>query len=140
MSVGLLLVTHGNLGKSLLGTARQILGVRPLPVSCLAVEKDTDPTQALETGRRLLGDLDTGSGVLLITDCYGSTPSNVAMRLAREHRTAVIAGVNLPMLLRVLNYPQLGWQALRDKAISGGRDGVLLVDTLEAEHQRRTGN
>lgn len=127
MSVGILLVTHGNLGKSLLGTARQILGVSPLPVRCLAVEQDTDPIQALETGRRLAAELNTGSGLLVLTDCFGSTPSNVAIRCAAGHPAAVVAGVNLPMLLRVLNYPQLPWEALRDKAISGGRDGVLLV-------------
>jgi PTS system ascorbate-specific IIA component len=63
----------------------------------------------------------------VLTDCLGSTPSNVASRLAEGHQAAVIAGVNLPMLLRVLNYPQLSWQDLRDKAITGGRDGVLLV-------------
>jgi len=139
MSVGLLLVTHGNLGKSLLSTAKQILGVCPLPVRCLAVDQDTDPLEALTKGHRLLEELDTGAGVLILTDCFGSTPSNVAIRLATDHSAAVIAGVNLPMILRVLNYPQLPWQALQEKAISGGRDGVLLVDAHE-EGQRRAGS
>lgn len=127
MSVGVLLVTHGKLGESLLGTARQILGVCPLAVCCLAVEQDTDPLKALESGRRLAAELNSGDGLLVLTDCFGSTPSNVAIRCAVGHPAAVVAGVNLPMLLRVLNYPQLPWQALREKAISGGRDGVLLV-------------
>jgi PTS system ascorbate-specific IIA component len=66
--------------------------------------------------------------VLVLTDMYGSTPSNIASRLVRERGWRLIAGVNLPMLIRVLNYSGLGIHELISKALSGGHDGIMLCD------------
>ncbi len=129
MSVGILLVTHNAIGEQLLGTAKATLGFCPVQTSCLAVGQDEDPDAMEQSARRLLQDLDSGDGVLVLTDAYGSTPSNVACRLATRERICVIAGVNLPMLLRVFNYPRLSLQELAEKALTGGQDGVVLVQT-----------
>ncbi|PWG65211.1 PTS sugar transporter subunit IIA [Spiribacter halobius] len=128
MSVGVLLVTHNRLGEELLRTARTILGGHPLATGTLGVPQDSDPSAALQRGLTLLGQLDDGDGALILTDAFGSTPSNVAVRLGQQAGAPVISGVNLPMLLRVLNYPQLPLEELRAKALSGGRDGILLVE------------
>jgi Phosphotransferase system, mannose/fructose-specific component IIA len=127
MTVGLLLITHNRVGEELLATAHSTLGVQPLPARCLAIPQDVDLDRLTAEAKRLFIELDQGDGVLVLTDAYGSTPSNIATQLAQRHNAAVVAGVNLPMLLRVLNYPHLSLRELEDKALSGGQDGVLLV-------------
>lgn len=126
MSVSLLLITHDRLGEQLLQTATTMLGVCPLNAEAIAVHGDGDPDQVIEIANNTLAGLEQGDGVLVLTDIYGSTPSNIAMRLLSDHRVTVVAGVNLPMLIRVLNYPRLSLEELAQKALSGGRDGVLL--------------
>lgn len=126
MSVGLLLITHDRLGEQLLQTATGMLGLCPLQAESIAVRGDGDPDTVIATATEVLDRLDEGEGVLVLTDIYGSTPSNIAMRLLSQRRATVVAGVNLPMLIRVLNYPRLTLDELAQKALSGGRDGVLL--------------
>lgn len=125
MNVGLLLVTHDGIGRALLSVAGATMQGCPLEVRCLGVGAAADPDAMRAQGERLLAELDRGDGVLVLTDAYGSTPSNIACSLVRNRRAAVVAGLNLPMLLRVLNYPELGLRELEQKALSGGRDGVL---------------
>lgn len=126
MSVGLLLITHNDLGSALLETATKMLGRCPLLAETLAVTERTDPDLLRAQSRRMLEDLHRGGqGVLVLTDMFGSTPANIAAGLHREGTVAVVAGVNLPMLVRVLNYSQLELQALIEKALSGGREGVI---------------
>lgn len=127
MSVGVLLLTHNRIGEELLDTTKIILGFCPLATEQLGIPRNSDPAAMAEHGLRLLAALDDGDGVLILTDAFGATPSNVAARLAARPRTAVIAGLNLPMLLRVYNYPALSLADLTDKALSGGRDGILTV-------------
>jgi PTS system mannose-specific IIA component len=124
MKVGLLIITHGNIGSSMLDTAVSVLGTCPLQTQALGIPMSGDPEVQLERARRDIELLDQGHGVLILTDLYGSTPSNIACKL-RGDKVAVVAGLNLPMLLRVLNYPELELEDLLQKAISGGRDGVL---------------
>jgi len=64
--------------------------------------------------------------VLILTDAYGSTPSNIANRLAAIVTSKVIAGVNLPMLLRVFNYPEQSLEELSTTAFEGGKDGIII--------------
>lgn len=124
MSVGLLLVTHDQIGSILLATVERMLGASPLRAATLAVPPEPDPDALRGAARTLLAELDTGEGVLVLTDLYGGTPSNVAAGLADPGRVRVVAGVNLPMLVRIFNYPHLDLPALGDKALSGGVDGV----------------
>ncbi|MFO7858104.1 MAG: PTS fructose transporter subunit IIA [Ectothiorhodospiraceae bacterium] len=130
MSAGILLMTHNRIGEELLGTARETLGFMPVQTASVAVSPGSDPEERLAAATAAADRVETGDGVLVLTDCYGSTPSNIATRLAHERPVVVIAGVNLPMLLRVFNYPALPLAELADKARSGGRDGVILVEML----------
>jgi mannose PTS system EIIA component len=129
MAVGLLIITHNLIGEDLLSTARSMLGRLPLETAWLAVSQSGDPDDLLARARELHRKLDTGDGVLVLTDMYGSTPSNIATRLLQQPKTQVIAGLNLPMLVRVLNYPELRLHELVNKAISGGHDGIVLCET-----------
>lgn len=130
MTVGLLIITHGRIGEQLLDTAKSMLGLCPLQTACLAVSQHCDPDTLFGETREWYEMLDRGEGVLVLTDMYGSTPSNVANRLLNEPglRAQVVAGVNLPMLVRVLNYPSLTLPELVNKALSGGHDGILLCE------------
>ena len=126
MSVSLLLITHGDIGHSLLATATRMLGGCPLRAAVLSVteERQRDGLQA--QARQLAQSLDSGDGVLVLTDLFGSTPANIARSLQDIPAVRVLAGVNLPMLVRVFNYPALSLMEMTAKAESGGRDGVLL--------------
>ncbi len=130
MSVGLLIVTHGGIGAALLETATTMLQSCPLRTEVLGIAQDSEPSEVVCRARRTAAALDEGQGVLVLTDMYGSTPSNIAGALAGE-QVRVIAGVNLPMLVRVLNYPALALAEMAEKALSGGHDGVFAVNVQE---------
>lgn len=126
MSVGLVLITHNGIGDELLGTAVATLSGCPLAVRVLRVHGDSDPDRLLEQAEKLVGEVDAGAGVLVLTDIFGSTPSNVAIQLLHRDRVLVVAGLSLPMLIRVLNYPALGLPELAAKAVTGGCEGIVL--------------
>lgn len=125
--IGILLVTHGSLGESLIQCACHVLGSRPPLVAQLGVSAHDDP-QALEViARQLLKWVDSGEGVIVLTDIYGATPSNIACRLLEPGRVEGIAGVNLPMLVRALTYREKDMATLVQRTVSGGCEGVLHV-------------
>jgi PTS system mannose-specific IIA component len=128
VNVGLLLITHDNIGALLLRTAIKLLGICPLSTSALSVGPDCDPEGVLEEADQRAQQLDAGDGVLVLTDLYGATPSNIACRLHRLHTVRVVSGLNLPMLIRVLNYPHLDLNELQHKAVSGGREGIIICN------------
>jgi len=132
MNTGLLLITHGNLGQDMLDTVTEILDNCPLRAATLAVLPDSNPDSLLDEASRLCTELDQGDGVLVLTDLFGSTPSNIASRLTDRHNVSVITGVNIPMLLRIFNYPQMGLDALGEKAVNGARDGIILSHRKKA--------
>jgi len=127
MNTGLLLVTHGSLGQDMLDVATAILGGCPLKVKALSVDSNSDPEAVYEEASRACQELDHGEGVLVLTDLYGSTPSNISTRLIEQHKVNVISGASIPMLLRVLNYPRLNLDELGEKAVSGAHDGVIIT-------------
>lgn len=126
--VGILLVTHGTLGESLIQCACHVLNRRPLHIAQLGVSAQDDPLDLLPLARQLLASVDTGEGVIVLTDIYGATPSNIALKLLQPGRVEGIAGVNLPMLLRILTYrDKSDIDTVIHKAIAGGCDGVLHI-------------
>lgn len=127
MSIGVLLITHDQIGQALVNTATSMLGMCPLPLQVISVRREDEPDDILVRARSAALELGSGTnGVLVLTDMYGSTPSNIAGALCEiDGNITVIAGVNLPMLVRVLNYPRLTLRELADKAVNGGRDGIF---------------
>ncbi len=126
MSVALLLITHSTIGELLLQSAVGVLGVCPMPAAFLPAPSDCDPLRVLDQAKKMADELNEGHGVLVLTDMFGATPSNIACRLREQREIRVVAGVNLPMLIRVLNYPRLNLDELKEKALSGGRDGIMI--------------
>lgn len=132
--VGIIIVTHVMLGDALLACARHIMQ-RDVPnLAHLAVSKADDPDEVLERARQICASLDDGSGVLLLTDIYGGTPSNVVNRLIEPGRIEAIAGVNLPMLVRALTYCHQPLEVVVSKAITGGLEGVLYMTPENTGH------
>ena len=123
--VGILLVSHGALGESLIHSVSHVLGKRPLYLRQLGVTVHDDPDALLPVAEDLIRFLDQGQGVLVFTDIFGATPSNIAMRLLVPGKVEGIAGVNLPMLIRAINYRDEPLASVVDKALTGATEGIL---------------
>ncbi|MDX1374856.1 MAG: PTS sugar transporter subunit IIA [Burkholderiales bacterium] len=123
--IGVLILAHDELGAALLASASHMLGRVPANVRAIGVSGKDDPESILARGRAAVQELDTGAGVLVLTDIYGATPCNVASRLLVRGRVEGVSGVSLPMLLRVLTYCGGGLELLVEKARSGATEGVV---------------
>lgn len=124
--IGILIVSHGTLGESLIHCASHVMGKRPLYLRQLGVTVHDDPEAILPQARDLIRFLDIGKGVLVLTDIFGATPSNIACKLLESGRVEGVAGVNLPMLIRALSYREkLSLPELIQKSLSGGTEGVM---------------
>lgn len=126
--VGILLVTHNGLGDSLRDCVGHVLGGVPSNLMSLAIQAGDDPQNKEVEGRALIRKLDQGEGVLLLTDVLGATPSNIATRLCQPGLVHGVAGVNLPMLLRVLGYSNKPLPELTQLALDGGRDFIVSLN------------
>ena len=129
MSVHVVLITHGHIGDAMVETARATLSTLPLPICVITVGQDVDPGVIAEQIKTKIQAMGASDGVLVLTDLYGSTPCNIATQLHCGGPMRILAGVNLPMLLRVMNYPELSLDALCDKAICGAKNGIRYADT-----------
>ena len=125
--IGLLIISHGTLGESLIHCASHMLNKRPPRLRQLGVTAQDDPGQLVPQARKMVKELDEGDGVLVLTDMYGGSPSNIAAKLVIPGKIEAVAGVNLPMLIRALTYRDKSLQVMITKAISGGCEGVLRV-------------
>ena len=137
--IGILLITHGTLGESLIHCASHVLNKRPLRLKQLGVTAQDDPMMLLPQARTLIKELDCGEGVLILSDMYGGTPSNIAAKLVTPGKIEAVAGVSLPMLIRVLTYRDRDLQTIVTKAISGGCEGVMRVPIFKL-HNAATGS
>ena len=132
--IGILLITHGTLGESLIQTAIHVLNKRPPRVRQIGMTAQDDPLLLLPQARALLKELDQGDGVLILTDMYGGSPSNVAAKLIVPGKVEAVAGVSLPMLIRALTYREKSLDVMITKAISGGCEGVMRVPLFALRH------
>lgn len=123
MTVGLVLVTHGDIGCALLHQARQILDDPLEGVASLAIDIN-DRSTGNNLGEAIAA-AEQGAAVLVMTDLPGASPSNLAVEVGRQSGCSVIAGLNLPMLIRAWNYRNRPIDELKALAIEGGKQGVL---------------
>lgn len=126
MSVSILIITHNGIGRALLNAINQTFNHHlPLPVKTISIRYNSNPNTIVKRLNQLADNLEQGEGVLVLTDLFGSTPSNIAQRIHHHPQIQIISGLNLPMLLRIMNYPQLSLKQLAKKALSGGKKGVI---------------
>lgn len=126
MAIGILLITHPNIGETVQETARSLLGGSlPTSVETLSVPLTTATEDIARRAREMRDRLDAGDGVLVLADAYGATPANIARSLLNTPNTRLVCGLNLPMLLKALNYSRLPLNEVASKAMIGGRDCIL---------------
>ncbi|MBI5548165.1 MAG: PTS sugar transporter subunit IIA [Deltaproteobacteria bacterium] len=98
--VGIVLVTHGKLGQEMLRTAEGIVGALE-GTRAVSIEPQESMEQIREKLSQAIAEVDSGEGVLVLTDMFGGTPANLALTFLDERRVEVVTGVNLPMLLKL---------------------------------------
>ncbi len=123
--IGILIITHGTLGEALVQCLGHVMNRRPPQLMQLGISGQDDPLDVLPLARRLVELVDSGDGVLILTDILGATPANTAARLLEPGRVEGIAGVNVPMLLRALTYRGQGMEGLLKKTGAGACEGVV---------------
>lgn len=133
MTVAILIVSHNQIGTELVNTARQMLSSTPLPTKVISIGIDDDPEQITTQLHDEAEGLDQGNGILVLTDMFGSTPCNVACAVSDREDIRIVSGLNLPMLIRVFNYPNLSLDELKKKALSGGQEGITCCLDMRAK-------
>ena len=130
MAVGILLLTHPGIGAALVASVEAILrGNLPLRLAAFELPFDADPDALLPQASAAMRRVDGGEGVLILTDLYGASPSNLAAQLSRLGTPSRrVSALSLPMLLRVMNYAELTLEELPAVAAAGARNGVVLDD------------
>lgn len=121
----IILVTHNGLGDSLLDCVRHVTGKVPDNLRSMSVLADDNPQQKEAELRQIIGQMNHGQGVLILTDLFGATPCNIARRVCVAGQVEGAAGVNLPMLLRVVCGPNLPLADLLQRALQGGKDCII---------------
>ncbi len=129
MACGILLITHPGVGPALLAVATALLRNLPLRAEAFEVPLDADLDRLLPLASAALRRVDGGDGVLVLTDLYGASPSNLARHVARLGTPVRrVSALSLPMLLRVMNYPEQGLDELPATAAAGARNGAIIDD------------
>lgn len=129
MPVGILLLSHPGIGPATLDAARRALGSLPLAAGAFEVPWEAEPDALLPEASAALRKVDGGEGVLLLTDLYGASPARLAGKLVHLGTPARrVSGLGLPMLLRVMNYPEQDLDDLARTAAAGARNGVVVDD------------
>lgn len=123
--ISILVLGHREFGQGLLAAAEHVFGGRPPQVEAVPVHYDQSPEQIAQTLKTFIERLDQGDGILIFADIYGATHTNVACSLLKKGKVELIAGVNLPMLIRALNYRHLSLPELVAKALRGGPEGIV---------------
>ncbi|MEK9720121.1 MAG: PTS sugar transporter subunit IIB [Quisquiliibacterium sp.] len=131
--IGIMVVSHEPLGTALIHCTRHIYGQLPVQLAALDVIPDEDPEQAYSAARNLLARINDGSGVVVLTDLYGATPSRIAARLAEPQKVVVLSGVNLPMLVKALNNRRMPVDELVDTLLTSAKGAILHVTSAAEE-------
>lgn len=129
---GILLITHGELGKSLIECATHVLGDKPKFLDSLTIENDCAHDNMYKEISEKINLLDQGKGVLILTDIFGATPCNIITKIIKPGKVNAIAGVNLSMLIRSISYRHESFDTLVAKAIEGAQDGIIHIQSNQS--------
>jgi mannose PTS system EIIA component len=137
--VGILVLTHGELGKHFIETARVIGLKSDEAVMSLEVYPTNTPESLRDEVERAIKKLNTGDGVLILTDLFGGTPTNMSLSFLEEGKIEVVTGLNLPMIIKAINSrPNNDLPSLAKLASGAGKDNIYLAGELL--RQRQSGN
>jgi mannose PTS system EIIA component len=126
--IGILVISHEPLGTALISCTRHIFGRLPPQLAALDVIPDEDTSAADAAAKQLQARINDGSGVLVLTDIYGATPSRIAAKLADPYRCVVISGANLPMLVKAINYRRgRDLEEVADLVIPSAKEAIMPI-------------
>jgi PTS system ascorbate-specific IIA component len=125
--IGILLITHGSLGRSFIECAEHVMGNSIEKIAAIGIDENASIEQMLTIATETIADMDSGEGVLVLTDMYGGSPSNITNKLLGSKNINGASGVNLPMLIRALTYREKDLKTVVQKALSGGGEGVMQI-------------
>lgn len=138
--IGVVIVTHGNLGGALLTTAELIMGKQE-DIKAVAFESGQAVTDLQMRIAEAIGQVEKGQGTVVLVDILGGSPYNASALLAVEQaQTEVITGVNLPMLFSILPVRHLNLVSVANVAVTGGRDGIEKFTMSHGQKVRDDGN
>ncbi len=126
MNVGIVIVTHGGTGHSLLEEAGFVLGKRLVDIPVVAFNHSADRQSGIEEILSSIQKVDSGRGILVLTDLMGSSPSNLVNEILEDNHGVMVTGINLGMLIRVCNYRKANLERLTQIAVEGGRNAVKI--------------
>src|SRR3989339_292673 len=101
--IGILLVTHANLGTALIETLEFISGKNEKNLSAVSIDIQEDPEGLRKKIKKAISEVKTESGIIILTDMFGGTPSNLSYSFLEDGRIEVISGINLPILIKAIN-------------------------------------
>jgi Phosphotransferase system, mannose/fructose-specific component IIA len=126
---GIIVITHSNYGESLLAAAESILG--PIANSvAMSVDITADVKETVESLRSTVVSMNKGNGVLILTDMFGGTPTNLSLSLLSIDGVEVVTGVNLPMILRAASHSTTKIEALAEEARQSGLQGIVSASEM----------
>jgi mannose PTS system EIIA component len=131
--VGILVVSHGRLATELLAAARTIEPALAEQARAITLEWNVDPETARGEIAKTLKELDTGEGVIVLTDMFGGTPTNLSVSFLDPSRSEVITGANLPMLIKLAGVRRTSGQPLRELArlvAEKGQKSIYVVSEI----------
>jgi mannose PTS system EIIA component len=126
--VGILLMTHAPLGQAFIAACNHVFRSETERLEAIDVVADQDLNEVQALAQAAIKRLDSGDGVLVITDIKGGTPANCCNKLADAGRVEVIAGISLPMLLRAITYRRDTLDVVVEMALAGAQNGAVRVD------------
>ena len=128
--VGLLIITHGQLAKEFLKTVEYIIGFVEL-VKHVSIDALDDPEDLRDTIEKKIASLEKGDGVIILTDMFGGTPSNVALSFLQKNKVEIVTGINLPMVLSVAqNKDKVSLTELAETAKKAGQRSISLASEI----------
>lgn len=129
--IGILLVTHANLGQALIETLEFISDKKETNLSAVSINIQEDPETLRKKIKKAISDVQTDNGVLILTDMFGGTPSNLSYSFLEEGRVEVISGVNLPILFRAVNSrSKMKMEALTSVLVEHGKKSISLASDI----------
>lgn len=123
--IGILIIAHENLGESLIECASHMLGEKPEQLRALSIKCDAEPEALLREAQEIANQLDSGDGVLVLSDIYGGTPCNIATKLVSKQHSQGISGLNLPMLIVALSYRHLPFNDCLNRTANSGQESIV---------------
>ena len=135
----ILIIAHAPLAHALRSCALHVFPDCAAHVAAIDVQPNLPPEETLHMAKIAMSQLagEGIGGILVLTDIFGATPSNVAQRLVDGQKSRLITGVNLPMLLRSVSYRHEPLEALVSRAVIGGTQGVMQVAITAPQNQPR---